>query len=175
MRFLSSAACLVLALSCSRLMAASVDAAYVVGNLKDLSAGNSGLLRVESEDLTFRSGKVTIAALYKKITGYEMGPAVVRPANGPVWKRLTTKRPAHRNLTIDFTDARGEEQTMTLELPELAASEVYDAIEIGTGHRRAGSTSQPWWGDNMWRTTRNNRDWNSSAPPPAAASPKPAN
>ena len=62
---------------------------------------------------------------------------------------------------------------MTLELPELAAAEVYDAIETGTGRRRAGSTSQPWWGDNMWRTTRNNGEWNTSAPPPPRATPSP--
>ncbi len=174
MRFAFSTACCTLVLACSPVSGASIDASYVVGNLKELSTGAYGLLRVESDELTFRSGKVTIAAAYRNITQFEMGPAVTHPSSGPVWKRLTSKRPAYRNLTIDFKDENHGDQTMTLELTDVSAAEVYDALDIGTGRRRWNSNSQPWWGDNVWRTSRNNRDWNET-PQPTNATPKAGN
>jgi len=148
----------------SPLAAGSIDASYVIGNLKEFSAGDSGVVRLGEEEMTFRAGKVAVAAPYKSVTDLEMGPAFTRPSSAPLWKRLASKRPVYRNITINFKDSDGDEQIMTLEMIEHDAAEVYDLVEIGSGLRRADATSQPWWGNNVWRTNRNRELWDGDSP-----------
>lgn len=137
------------------------SAVYVIGNIPDLSPGDTGSLRFEGEQFVFKTGKAAIPVPYRIVTELEMGPLVSRTADEPVWKlhkRLSPK-PAFRTLTINFRGEAGEPQTLTLELPEFVAAEAHETIEIRSGLRRGGPPSSVWWGDNMWRTTRNKTDW----------------
>jgi hypothetical protein len=152
----------VFVLTCGALMAASGQSAtYVVGNIADLVPGDTGVLRLEGDQFVFRSSKASIPVPYRQVTELEMGPIVNHPSEEPLWKihkRLAPKT-TYRTLTFNFNGEGGDTQTLTVELPENAAMEAQETIEIRSGLRRGEKPPSVWWGDYMWRTTRNKQDW----------------
>jgi hypothetical protein len=160
---LSLAACGCLSAATNR------EATYVVGNLDGIEPGAAGVLRVEDDKLTFQTGKLTIEAPYAKVTGVEMGAKLTRSSDAPLYKfwelpKRFGEKTMYQNLTVAFTDASGNEQSMTLEMTESAAAQAYDALELRTG-RKARRQQQDWWGDDVWRTNRNHESWDHSAVP----------
>ena len=140
------------------------EATYVVGNLEGVEAGTEGILSVDSGQLVFRAGKTTIEVPYKSLTVVELGPTLTHSVDVPlyrVWqlhKRLLAEKPTYQNLTLNFKDDDGNDQSMTLELLENAAVQTYDTVMIKSG-RKAKRPKEDWWGDSLWRTTRSNSDW----------------
>jgi hypothetical protein len=152
-------------LSCGLAAAATNrEATYVVGNLHDIEAGAEGYLTLESGQLSFRAGKITVEVPYKKLTQVELGPTLTHSVDVPIYrvwelhKRLLAEKPVYQNLTLNFSDEDGNEQLMTLELLENAAVQTYDAVLIKTG-RKPKRPKQDWWGDSVWRTTRTGTEW----------------
>ncbi|MEQ1885719.1 MAG: hypothetical protein ABL967_11710 [Bryobacteraceae bacterium] len=163
MRLLSIAALTVLA--CGFATAATTrEATYVVGNLAGMEAGAEGVLTVDSGHLVFRSGKLAVEVPYKKLTQVELGATLTHSVDVPlyrVWqlhKRLLAEKPTFQNLTLNFKDADGKEQSMTLELLEEAAVQTSDYLLVKTG-RKSKRPQEDWWGNSYWRTTRSTSDW----------------
>lgn len=160
---------LALAVSPALLHAATnQEATYVVGNLDGVETGAKGIAHVDGGGLTFHTGKLTIDAPFAKITATEMGPKLVHPEEAPhrkAWelhKRLLDKT-VYQNLIVNFKDASGKEQTMTLEMTESAAAEAFDTLELRTGQRVRRQREDGWWGDDVWRTDRNQQTWDQTA------------
>src|SRR6266853_6177 len=80
------------------------EATYVVGNLDALEPGAEGIVRLDGDALTFRSGKVTIEAPYAKISATEMGPTLTHSEDVPLYKVWQLhKRFADRTMYQNFT------------------------------------------------------------------------
>src|SRR5258708_25490384 len=132
--------------------ASSREATYVVGNLEGVEAGAEGVLTVDSGTLVFRSGKITVEVAYKDVAQAELGPTLTHSVDVPlyrVWqlhKRFLAEKPTFQNLTVNFMDDDGKEQSMTLELLETAALQTYDTILIRTG-RKPSRPKEDWWAD----------------------------
>ena len=154
----------VVVLSCLGVSAGSGGgpAVYTVGNIKDLSPGAEGLLILDNKQVTFRSGEVAIAMPYNNIHEAELGAKAMPPAEVPlykVWqlhKRIRGERVMHQMLTLTVKDSSGDPQSLTLDMEEPAAVETLSEIEIRQGKRKRPTNGDSWWGDNVWKTTRNN-------------------
>jgi hypothetical protein len=149
--------------------AAGNPAVYVVGNLEGVSPGDEGTLVLDHDAVVFRSGKTVLSLPYSDIHNVELGTRVMPPSDAPlykVWrlpKRFLTERPMHQMVNFQFADKDGNNQTMTLEFEEAAASQTLADIEIRQGKRtppkRATNVDQ-WWGDSSWKTPLNNNTIN---------------
>jgi hypothetical protein len=58
-------------------------------------------------------------------------------------------------MTLAFTDGNGQDQTMTLEMSKASADSVLATIERHSP--KVADTG--WWGDSVWKTTRNRDTW----------------
>jgi hypothetical protein len=82
-------------------------------------------------------------------------------------------------LTVEFKSGLGEDQTMTLELAKPAASSVLATIQEHSPNSTVAAARTPadkvvagkeeWWGDSMWKTTRNQDSWYAKEAANAAA------
>ena len=159
---------LTLAASSSLLRAAtSHEATYVVGNLDGIEPGAGGIVHVGADRLTFRSGKLTIDAPFSKITGTELGAKLTHSEDVPLYKvwelhKRFGDKTTYQNFTVNFTDASGHEQSMTLEMPASAVALMHETLERQTG-QKARRQRDDWWGDEIWRTDRNHESWDQSA------------
>jgi len=140
-------------------------AVYVVGNLGGISPGDEGTLVLDHDAVVFRSGKTVLSLPYGDIHNVELGTRVTPPADAPlykVWrlpKRFLTERPMHQMVNFEFADKDGNDHSMTLEFEEAAAIQTLMEIEIRQGKRtppRRATNGDPWWGDSVWKTSRNN-------------------
>lgn len=136
-------------------VAMAADFTYLHGNFADLLPNTGGTI-------TYRSGRKIelktplrkIAIPYAGIVSVELGE-VHAPAPDPlykVWslhKRFSGKGET-QELTVTFKDDAGQEQTATLELARDEACAVVAAVH---------DQNDPWWGDEVWRTTRNSQTW----------------
>jgi len=153
---------LTLAAGSIALAATNREATYVVGNLDGVSAGATGYVRVDSDHLTFRAGKVTIETPFAKITGAELGPKLTHSSDNPkykFWAHLGSKT-IYQNITVNFKNGSGNGQSMTLELTEAAALEIHNTLDIRTGMKARRQQQEEWWGDEYWKTLRNEKSWN---------------
>jgi hypothetical protein len=151
------------------LAATTREATYVVGNLEGLEPGAEGTLKLDGDKLAFQSGKTTIEAPFATITGVELGAKLIHANDAPplykVWqlhKRFAGDKTVYQNVTVTFKDAGGNDQTMTLEMTETAAAETHETLETRTG-QKARRQQDDWWGDDIWRTSRNHETWDKTA------------
>ncbi len=149
------------------LAAATQEATYVVGSLDEIAPGAAGVLHLDGDRLTFHSGKVTMETSYSKITGTELGPKLIHGADAPQHKAWSlhkhySEKTVFQNLIVNFTDASGKAQTMTFEMTENGAGEIFGTLELRTGQRARRQQQEGWWGDDVWRTNRNGKDWDQS-------------
>ncbi len=147
--------------------AANREATYVVGNLDGLEPGAAGIVLVDSDGLKFRSGKITIDAPFTKIASTELGAKLTHSEDVPLYKiwelhKRFAEKTAYQNFIVNFKDAHGMEQTMTLEMTASAAADVREMLERRTGEK-AKRQQEDWWGDDIWRTNRNHQTWDQTA------------
>jgi len=145
--------------------ATSHDATYAVGNLDSLSAGAKGVVRTDENALVFRSGKVTVETPYSRITGTEMGQKVTHSTETykhKFWEvnKMFGHTTERQSLIVNFRDASGKDQSMTLELSEVDAHDVRTAIDNLSGLTARRQQAEGWWGDDIWKTDRNMKSWN---------------
>jgi hypothetical protein len=146
--------------------AAGDPAVYSVGNLTGVEIGAEGFLTLNDSKAVFRSGKSSVEIPYKHITNTELGAKITPPSDVPVYKfwelhkRLPGGRPVHQMLTIEFNAKDGAARTMTLEMEEAAAAQVIEQLDYGRGLRHRTRNNDAWWGDSLWRTTRNENTLN---------------
>jgi hypothetical protein len=167
MRFVSLVLVTLAALASPLRAVTNREGTYVVGNLDGLEPGAEGIVHVDGDGLTFRSGKVTIEAPYAKITATEMGPTLTHSEDVPLYKvwqlhKRFADRTMYQNFTVNFKDAAGNDRSMTLEVTAAAAAEMHETLERRTG-QKARSQQDDWWGDDLWRTDRNHHAWDQTA------------
>jgi hypothetical protein len=97
---------------------------------------------------------------YSQISKADLGTIQVHTSEPEplykVWalpKRLM--RSETRQMTLGFTNANGQDQTMTIEMSRTAADSVLAVIE----RHSAKVSNNNWWGDGYWKTTRNKDTW----------------
>src|SRR5665213_645476 len=156
---------LTMAASLTCFAATSIEATYAVGDLDGLSAGAKGTVRVEDSALVFHSGKVTVEAPYTKITATEWGQKVTHSNDAykhKFWEvnKMFGNKTERQSLIINFKDASGKDQTMTLELTEGAAYDVRNIVDARSGITARRQSAEAWWGDDIWKTDRNQKSWN---------------
>ena len=139
----------------------SATVTYIDGNVANL-APNSGatlyLNNPQSMELKTPLHKVEIP--YSQISKAELGSVAVHTSEPQplykVWalpKRLMKSET--QQMTVAFTDGNGQDQTMTIEMSKAYADGVLTTIE----RHSAKVANTTWWGDNVWKTTRNKDTW----------------
>lgn len=117
---------------------------------------------LESSTITFRTRKLNTTIAYKDIQDMELGAKSDPVDNAPlykVWrlpKRVSPERVLRQMLTIEFTIKDGEPRTVTFDMEEPAAAATLEQIEVRQGKRHRTTNGDPWWGDSLWKTPRNN-------------------
>ena len=170
MRLISFAVLSLLATSVAFAAARAETTTYIDGNLTGVSANTGGTLVFSDEKaMTLRTGLTSIPISYSNVTKAELGAVKETSHDVPlykVWalhKRFTKTQT--QLLIVDFKNEEGADKTMTLELSQPAASEVFATLQSRSpklaasnpGARKPGADS--WWGDNYWKTTRNSDKW----------------
>jgi hypothetical protein len=164
-----------LAASLAAFAATSHDAVYSVGDLDGISAGAKGVVRADENTLTFHSGKLTVEMPYSKVIHMELGQRVARSTDTKHRFWELNKKTEHQTILVNFKDAVGKDQSMTLELTEADALDITHFVNSRTGvdgpdvrgvvdyRSSQGITRQEeaeWWGDRVWRTDHNSSSWN---------------
>ncbi len=161
---------------------------YVDGNLAGVSPNTGGtLLFSDEKTLVFRTGLATITVPYTAVTKSELGEVRETAHDGPRYKAWMRhqKKTETQFLTVEFKNEEGANKTMTLELAQGSAASALSIIQEHTGRTEVagsqrsiasgkpiidphdrGSKASPatkpgsdWWGDDMWKTTRNSSGW----------------
>ena len=134
---------------------------YIGGNVADLAPNTGATLYSSSQAMELRTPLHTVEVPYAQISKAEMGQIVEHTyepeAPYKVWslpKRLI--RTQGQEMTLTFSGANGESQTMTIELSKKAAAKLMTRIE----RRSAIVANSNWWGDDYWKTNRNKEQWN---------------
>ncbi len=129
----ASLALLVFMAGSSLFAAANHEATYTVGNLDSFHAGTAGFVRVDDAGIMFRNEDAVVDIPYARITSTTLTPKDALAPNPPgykVWDRMGSKK--HQNLIVNFKDAAGKDQTMTLEVRESTAHEIHDTLVVRT-------------------------------------------
>jgi hypothetical protein len=168
-------------------------ATYVDGNVAGVAPKTGGtLLFAGDQTMNFRTGLATVPVPYANISHAELGAVVETSKSHPFYKvwEMRKHKPQNQYLIVNFANEEGEQKTMTLELDQSAAPEVLGIIQNHNAKAvdpakaqlaassssksakpdimRAGPASSGWWGDDVWKTTRNADKWNAT---PSANSP----
>ena len=150
------------------------------------------LVLSDEKAMFFRTGLANVEVPYEGISKVELGAVKETSHDVPlykVWalhKRFTGGNKTETQLLIvGYKNEEGEEQSMTLELAQPAMKGVVSTLEERTGKsfapeqkdtasakpaKRAASkpanqaktSSDAWWGDDYWKTTRNSDKWSKS-------------
>lgn len=143
------------------------NSTYVDGNVAALKPNTGGTLVFDNDSaMTFRTGLAEVAIPYKEIRKAEAGATQSHShTSAPAYKVWTLPQRLHRTetqmLTVQYKNDKGEDQTMTLEMPKTAAASVLSEIETHTTPG-AKNTREDWWGDKYWKTSRNAGQWDSN-------------
>ncbi|MGH9558392.1 MAG: hypothetical protein ACRD30_04065, partial [Bryobacteraceae bacterium] len=79
-----------------------------------------------------------------------------------IWDLPQRLRRTHtQDLTVKF-QSEGKERTMTLELPQADAPDILALIQHHGEQQADEDTAGQWWGDSLWKTTRNSAKWEKS-------------
>jgi hypothetical protein len=148
--------------------APSTEAEYVGGTAKGIPLNASGSLSFEdNKELRFQYGKSVFRLPYTSITATD----VTSRAHSyrvlghiPVPRLFTHGGP--QIFSIRYTDATGGNGTASFEMAAKAIPATREALaarlEPQSGALAAAPASgQPeaWWGDHVWKTTRNRSTW----------------
>jgi len=111
--------------------AANREATYTAGNLDGIHTGATGTVHIDDSSLSFLTGNTVIQTPYANITSTELGSQGTHPVDVPAYKfwELGKRKTVYQNLLVNFKDATGREQTMTLELTQPSAREIQNAVE----------------------------------------------
>jgi hypothetical protein len=171
-------------------------AVYVDGNVTGIAPKTGGTLLFAGEQtMNFRTGLTSVAIPYANISHAELGAVVQTTKTVPLYKvwalhKRFGAKPESQYLTINFANEEAEQKTMTLELAQSAAPEVLSLIQTHNAKAvspaqtqlaaasskksakpdamKAGPEPTQWWGDDVWKTTRNSDKWSkpSTSNPP---------
>jgi hypothetical protein len=149
---------------------------YVDGNVSSLKPNTGGtLVFTDANSMTFRTGSNEVAVPYSSIQRAELGATQVHSHEPgfPGLKVLSMVTRLHKTetqlLIVEFKSGLGENQTMTLQLAKPAATSVFATIQehtprsvtaLRTPAEKTAEAKDAWWGDDYWKTSRNQDSWN---------------
>jgi len=169
---------------------------YVDGTVTGVSPHTGGtLMFTDAKAMHLRTASMNVTVPYESITKAELGATKVHAHEVPMYKiweihRRLNENTETRYLTVAFKSGEGEAETMTLELAKSSVPNVMATIQ---SHARQGvvpadstptvklteeqlykaapdpPASAAWWGDDIWKTTRNQDKWNKPAPTTSAS------
>jgi hypothetical protein len=171
-RITSSAAIALLVAGAALAASRTEPGTYVSGNVTGIDANTGGTLQLpEDNAMVFRAGLASVPVPYASIKSAELGATRTHSSEAPlykVWslpKRFTGKTHT-QYLTVAFKGEDGEDKTMTLEFAQPIAATVLSTIESHT-HAGSAKVDNAWWGDDIWKTTRNADKWKQTGGVPA--------
>jgi len=155
---------------------------YVGGTVKSIPVNSVGAFNfADAKELSFVYNGAIYRLPYEQISGTDIEKADVRrvmhifPAMSPI--------ASHRKQTliVNYTDASGTAGTLNFELAAYRAVEVQETIAAKKAPAPSVLAGSPngWWGDKVWKTTRNKAAWDAQeaqaaqAAQTAAAQPAP--
>jgi hypothetical protein len=139
----------------------SATVTYVDGNIAELSPNTGATLYLNNpQSMELRTPLHKVQVPYSQVSKAELGSVIVHTYEPEplykVWalpKRIMKSET--RQMTLDYTNGSGQDQTLTIELSRVAADSLLATIE-----RRSGKVANDnWWGDKTWKTTRNKDEW----------------
>lgn len=139
----------------------SATVTYIDGNVADLTPNSGATLNMNNpQTMELKTPLHKVQIPYSQISKAEVGSVMVHTADPEplykVWalpKRLMKSET--QQMTLAFTDANGQSQTMTIEMSKVSADGVLATIE----RHSAKVANTKWWGDDYWKTTRNRDTW----------------
>jgi len=139
----------------------SATVTYIDGNVADLTPNSGATLNMNNpQTMELKTPLHKVQIPYSQISKAEVGSVMVHTADPEplykVWalpKRLMKSET--QQMTLAFTDANGQSQTMTIEMSKVSADGVLATIE----RHSAKVANTKWWGDDYWKTTRNRDNW----------------
>jgi hypothetical protein len=140
---------------------------YVDGNVKDLAPNTGGTLQFpDDKTMYFNTGAKSIPVPYASIDKAELGPTKVHSHDVPLYKiwalpKRFGGKTQTQYLSLRFKNTDGEENNMTLELPQSTAPTVLSTIQTRSGMKPPIKPDEDEsWGDEYWKTARNADQWN---------------
>jgi hypothetical protein len=139
----------------------SATVTYIDGNVAELAPNSGATLYMNSpQSMELKTPLHSVQIAYAQISKAELGSVMVHTADPEplykVWalpKRLIKSET--QQMKLAFTDGKGQNQTMTIEMSKTSADGVLATIE----RHSAKVANDSWWGDNYWKTTRNKDTW----------------
>jgi len=134
---------------------------YVGGTVKAIPANATGAFSFDdSRDLVFNYGGSAYSLPYEQITSTD----VTKGESHHILRKIPVPSfsPGKRKetLTIAYKDAAGAAGTLNFELTANQATEACDTIAAKKAFAAATAIpSNEWWGDKLWKTTRNQSAW----------------
>ena len=143
------------------LAADSQTVTYIGGTIADLAPNSGASLYLDNpQSMELRTPLHTVQVPYGQISKAELGSVKTHSSQPEalykVWalhKRLIKSET--REMTVAFKNDNGQDQSMTIELSKPAASGLLARIQSHNG----SVADNTWWGDNYWKTTRNQDKW----------------
>lgn len=146
---------------------------YIEGNIEGITQNASGKLDLtNSQALTLRANDMKIEVPYAIMFGVERKEVVVTVEKEPlykVWslhKRIVEPTKPHA-VSFDYKDKTGNLHSMTLEMDAATADRLFYRLQQADAKKAA--TKGSFWGDGIWKTHRNEPDWNAQHEPEATA------
>ncbi len=135
---------------------------YTSGTVAAIPKQTAGRLDLNNaEVLTFHYGKPSWSIAYRRIKNVEVADKSL-----DALIRIPKVNERRRTFTIEFFGPSDDLQFTTFEIPLKDSFEVLPLIEQRTGKAVAVSGAQTpgaWWGDGIWKTTRNAALWEEAA------------
>lgn len=171
-------------------------ATYVDGNVTGVAPKTGGtLLFAGDQTMNFRTGLTNVAVPYANISHAELGAVVETSHSAPLYKFWAHHKhtPEDQYLIVNYANEEGEQKSMTLELAQTAAPDVLSIIQshapkaVDLAKLQAANSKKPapkpdvmkagpeasgWWGDDVWKTTRNADKWNKPSTAPSTTNPQ---
>jgi hypothetical protein len=141
---------------------ASDPVQYVGGTVKSIPVNSAGWFNLDdAKEFRFNYNGSVYRLPYDQITSTEIEKTDVKHVMRviPAESLIFTHR--KRTLVINYTDSSGAKGTLNF---ELAAYRAADARETIAAKKTPAFVAEPaWWGDKLWRTARNNAQWDARA------------
>jgi hypothetical protein len=136
---------------------------YLEGNLEGFAVNASGTLEFrDSKAMVVHTKGADAVIPYGVVSKTSDNLIPVVTEKDPlykVWslhKRLLVPNPLHA-VTVVYKDKAGVEKTLTLEMEKAVADRLQAQVKQETDRNAANAGS--WWGDSVWKTSRNKADW----------------
>lgn len=163
--------------SCLALCAAAGDpATYTQGTVKGLPLNTTGKLEMDGQNLVFHHGSNHLSVPYQNITGIDVdGAAGAKEPMYKIWKlhKRLGGDSAARRVTVRYAAEPNVNKMMVFTMAPEHADHVRRALDPATAKtfdkkREMGEVKstyrEEWWGDSMWKTTRNAAKWPDNKP-----------